>query len=792
VPYNPKDKELPKKLEKVYLPYEDFMKLWERANPGAVKKGTKPVVPYTISNATYLGRLEGQQAVFEAHFEIRTFRDEWTEVPIRLTGAIRRAMLGRGKATLSPRKNGYSLGFDKAGLYFLRVIFAVPAPNKSGSGKFSFAVPKTPTAELKFVLPSADVDAVLVPAPGGQKVIQVIGHAAPDGKLDFVDSVLVGKLGSIDSIAIHWSPRAGLSASGIAAHVEVKNQSVVTLREAYVETRSHLALNVTRKAINTLLLQVGKPLAVYGVEGEKVKGWAIDADDPARIRVSFLESVSDKTTLQIDAGAKTDGEQKPFGVPLISAADVARESGTVVLASQPNLKCEVLETTGMRRVSLTRGLGSADVAQGFAPLCAFAYSRGPVSLRARVEPAASEFTASVDSLFSIDADEIALQSRLTLTLKSGPIFGAEVDLPLSWKVKDIKGAPVKEWWLTSHPGIQRVNISFKSPIRTKAVLSLEATSPVTGPDDILFVNPKVRGTLEQPGTMVLAAFRDYTLRTLKAESLRPLDIRSVAAEHQVSEGFTPVMAYSYIAPEHQLSVARSEVTPMVTATSVTHVTVESGTMRCAITLRYNVRRAAIDTCEFSLPESVGNQIDVKSPLVRQVRSSVAGEGMDARRVWTLKLHAPKTGLIDHSFTLELPLPDKADIQIPRPDIIGVDRARAYVVLTNQSEYIVKEKVRKNIREVPLKELPFFPVGGQINRAATAYSARSGDWKLEFAKELTTMQELTEASVDWAEIKISISEEGKMLSKVTYHMQNRTEQYLELEMPDGSEIWSVFV
>ncbi len=781
VPYNPKDKELPKKLEKVYLPYEDFMELWERANPGAVKKGKKPVVPYTISNAVYKGRLEGLQAVFDARFEIRTFSDEWTKVQLRLTGAIRQAKLGEREATLSPGRRGYSLGLDKKGRHVLTVTFAVPAQNESGTGKFSFAVPRTPTTVLSFVLPSADLDVVLDPAHGGQRITQVNGQP-----------VLEGKLGSVNSVTLRWSPKAGRSANGIAAHVEVRNQSVVTLREAYVETRSHLALNVTRKAINTLLLQVGKPLTVYGVEGEKVKGWAIDADDPDRIRVSFLESVSDKTTLQIDAGAKTDGEQKPFGVPLISAVGVARESGTVVLASQPNLKCEVLETTGMRRINLTRGLGSADVAQGFAPLCAFAYSSGPVSLRAKVEPAASEFAASVDSLFSIDADEIALQSRLTLTLKSGPIFGAEVDLPLSWKVKNIKGAPVKEWWLTSHPGVQRVNISFKSPIRTKAILSLEATSPVTGTDDILFVNPRVRGTIEQPGTMVLAAFRDYTLRTLKAEGLRPLDIRNVAAEHQVSEGFTPVMAYSYIAPEHRLSVARSEVTPMVTATSVTHVTVESGTMRCAITLRYNVRRAAIDTCEFSLPESVGNQIDVKSPLVRQVRSSVAGEGMDARRVWTLKLHAPKTGLIDHSFTLELPLPDKADIQIPRPDIIGVDRARAYVVLTNQSEYIVKEKVRKNIREVPLKELPFFPVGGQVNRAATAYSARSDDWKLEFAKELTTMQELTEASVDWAEIKISISEEGKMLSKVTYHMQNRTEQYLELEMPDGSEIWSVFV
>ena len=782
VPYDPKKLERPKTIDRIYLPYEDFLDLWDRAYPDREPPEHGPPASYTVGNVAYTGRVEGDSAVFDMRLEIECLKDEWIRAPIALSGvALRESRINNKPAALSPDpRGGFALGLEKSGHYVLTATLAAPVKKSSGSGKFSFKIPAVPTSRLRFTLPSSDLEAEAIRCEGGQKVSQQNGQ-----------SVLAADLGAVGELAVNWWPKAAVSANGIKPHVEARNRLRLHLQEGYLEARSQIGFKIARKPVDEVVVKIGRPLTAYSVSGEKVRRWAAEADDPSRIRVVLAERVSGETSVSVLAGAPLEEAETAFALPLIAAGDVWRESGTVTVFRSPDLKAEIVPLRGLRRVQAATPAGG-DVPPGALLAAAFQYSRTPVSLQARVEPVLPKVSAVVDSLFAIDSDEATSSSHVKLEVKESALFETRIDLPSLWEVTDVSGEKLRDWRTAPEAGSQRVHVAFEEPVLGKTALRLFCRIPISDPANISLPSPLVTEAGKPRGSVVLAVRDGFALTTKSAQNLRPLDVRSVSADHKITEKFAPVMAYSFVGSGSVVTVSRSEVAPTVTVTTVTRVSIETGVLKITMVLRYEVRNAAVGAFSFSLPAYVGNQIEMASPEIRQMKSEVAGEGDAARRIWRLKLHAPRTGTVQLPLSLELALPEEGDIRIPRLDVLDVDRARRYVQVANQSEYVIAPKTVRGIQEVPPSEIPPPLAGAATGGAVAAYRARDDNWELIFFKEMTKLQQLIEASIDWAEIKSSLAEDGRMLSKVVYHMQNRTEQYLEIEMPEGAEIWSVFV
>ena len=63
-----------------------------------------------------------------------------------------------------------------------------------------------------------------------------------------------------------------------------------------------------------------------------------------------------------------------------------------------------------------------------------------------------------------------------------------------------------------------------------------------------------------------------------------------------------------------------------------------------------------------------------------------------------------------------------------------------------------------------------------------------------AMTITRHEELPVIStvIDMASVIVVVMEDGKLLTKVVYTMRNTWKQFLELELPPDSEIWTVYV
>lgn len=781
VPYNAEKPELPKTIDKVYLPYHDFLGLWQAAYPDREAPARKVAAPYTIGNATYRGHVDGKLAVFDASYQIEVLADEWTEVPLPLSGlALREATLDGQPAALSSGEKGYSLSFARAGRHVLNLSFTVPVSGASGSGGLSIGIPAVSATSLVFELPSHDQVGSVSPCRGGQ------GNVQKDGK-----TILEADLGLASQMSLSWSPRTALSANGLAAHVEATNQLSLIFQEAYLEASARMVFNVARKPAREVTVRVPKPLAVYSVSGDKLKGWQMDPADPELLRARFAEPIHGRAELEIRAGAPLGLSPEASALPLIAAANVSAESGSVTLFRSPNLKLEVTSVEGLRR-GKSSPTPAPETGEGVRASASYVYSRAPVGISAKVQMLRPVVTASVHSRFLIGADEVVVRSALELDVKGSDLFGFVMEAPKSWEIEEIEGDIVQEWWTSDAEGLQRVHVTFKEPVQGHRTLTLKGLLPVSDPSKISLTSPRVVGAEVQRGSLFLIAGSSFSLTTRSLRALRPRDVRVFSENDPAPAGFVPAMAYSYREPAHSLEVSRTEVTPHVNMTAVTRATIETGVLKARIALRYEIRNAAVDAFSFSLPGYVGNQIEMKSSNIRQVKSERMGEGGDDRRIWNLKLHTPQLGTVTHQFDVELGISEDGDLRIPSVRALGVDRARYYLVLENRSEYVVSPKTLRSLQEVPLAELPFRPAGGEATTAATVYKARGEDYALELAKEMTKMQQLVEASIDWAEIKSSVTRDSRILTKAVYHMQNRTEQYLEVGMPEDAEVWSVFV
>lgn len=785
VPYDPHGPAPSGPLDKVYLPRQDFIELWQAAYPEAEPRGetrkTAPV-PYAIGNASYVGRLEGDQGLFEASIDLETLADGWTEVPLRFSGiALREVQINGRPATMAATENGYSLGFPKPGRRTLALSFAVPVTRSSGQGQLSFRLPSVPASKLTFVAPAPGLELSASPCCGGQKLI------TRDGR-----SVLEADLGSVSQVTVSWSPGASSTARGLAAHLEAVNRQVVVVRQGYLEARSRMVLEVKGQPLAETALRVQRPLTVYSVSGNGLKDWAMDSADPEIVRISFAEPVLGEISLATDAGCALEAGEEEFAVPVITAVGASREAGDITLYSTPGQKLAVVSATGLRRGNAASCRAPGGVPSGAQVFATYAYSRTPYDLQVRIQPVEPQARSAVRSFYRIDATEISVQCEIEIEVIAGRLFETQLRLPGDWEVAGLSGANVAEWWLADPEDAQGVRVAFRGPVRGRTTLKLWANIRIDDPTRISVRAPAVVGAREERGSVGLAVRKGFALSTLSARNVRPQDFGEIWDGHDLPPGFAPSMAYSFRAADYELEVARARVQPHVIATAVTGATIETGLLRTTTALRYEVRDAVLDHLRFSLPGYVGNQIEMKSPGIRQVRSEVVEVDGEARRFWELKLDTPRTGIIEHQFDLELALAEDGGIRIPRIEMAGVRRARTYVVLANQSDYVVTDGEIVGLQEVPLTEVPFFPKGYARTSAATGYKARGADWSLAFSKEMTQLEAIVEAAIDWAEVKTQVREDGNLLSKAVYHLQNRTEQYLEVAMPGGAEIWSIFV
>ena len=89
LPYDPDAKSGIKAADKLLVPYEKYVELWNRAHPDKKIETKSAPAPYALAGAAYQTVLEeGEYLLLAGRIEIDVFGDGFVQVPLRLDGGV--------------------------------------------------------------------------------------------------------------------------------------------------------------------------------------------------------------------------------------------------------------------------------------------------------------------------------------------------------------------------------------------------------------------------------------------------------------------------------------------------------------------------------------------------------------------------------------------------------------------------------------------------------------------------------------------------------------------------------
>ena len=239
-----------------------------------------------------------------------------------------------------------------------------------------------------------------------------------------------------------------------------------------------------------------------------------------------------------------------------------------------------------------------------------------------------------------------------------------------------------------------------------------------------------------------------------------------------------------------LSLTQSK--PKLSANGLSMVTVTDVGVIYTLALQWQIDAAKTDVLTLTTPDWLAGKLDFQGTGFREATHTDAGGG---RTRWTIHLRTPVSGKYFATATATLPPASK---EVLAPALVfeqnqkPLETQRQYVLLINSSLSQLTSVDPLLVESVQREDVPVIVQQEFIDQATELVRVKSlltaPRWSLHnFAQE----QGLP-ASINVADLTTILSRDGTYRGVAVYTIKNRSRQFLALQMPEKTELLSVFV
>ena len=741
------------KPDQVYIPYERFLQLWEAAK--ANKRGfpsEEMPQPYVLSSARYDSKLDSGVLSVNGVIDLQTFNDGWVNVPL----AFREVKIGVLKldGQPAPLADG-AVAIEKAGHHRIEVEFEIPV----GSDKartFSWGIPQTAGTLFSITLPDRQMKAGLQPGCG------VVERINGDRK------VVTAALGSTDHVELSLDSSVGLSTITQAAVAKI--DATLSITPAVELVHAGFEFSFPESQQDHFTVSLDKALALVNLDVPNLKSWKLTVgNDNQVLEITLGESVSGSFKFSIDAERSLAERQRHF--PYISAA-ANRIEQTVALFSTPFLDVTPQPASALRQIPFSAGQD-----QGLRLVAAFSSTGDRELLAYEVQPAKLSNKADISYVYQVNHSKIELVAALKLRMKDATLFDVSLGLPGDFVVQAVESDRLKDWWREG--GTLHVRFKGEAPgAATQLVLHLVKQFK-TVPDALEIKPLTLPDTWDVEGNGIIAASSSVEVAMTLSDA-KEINPQTAATDFRILPPMERKRGFSFKGRDFHAAVKLETLPPRVNGTWVMSAQAHESWVSVSTYVNLTARQGSAGEASFRLPAS-SPEARVSGDNVRESTSAVEGN-------WRVYHVAFQNDLTDQTgFAVDFDLPGNGEASLPAFELTGVERADGFVIVDNASEY--EMQVQPAGLEVALsQQIPFL---AQVSRNARLFHALPG-WTLQIS--LTKLEKETgrSAFVEWAELTTAIRADGSEWYRASYHLQNRSLQFLPVKLPDGAELASVSV
>ena len=826
IPYDPDKLDQPLDGEKLLVPYDKYVELWNRANPD------KKIVPETplpadfaLAGAKYIATLGATDSLqVRGTIEIDVYSEKPVSVPLHLAGGVLvKATVDGAAARLQvvgpeqpvAQQQGANAEALPARLHLLHL-------SGKGRKKLELTIQLGMSRQggwrvVRGQLPTGPATALTLNVPAAGTEIRQQGLAdRPTFETKAENETIETALGPGGLVDLQW--RAKVTEGQVDQSLTARSTAVLDVREDSIRLLWQVNLEFGRAFRDAFTFAVPQGYLVEQVTGPNVRGWTAKAIGMEQtLDVTLLKPAQGNETINIQLarrGRVGQGELAEFTAPTVLVVDAALQQGEIAVRRSPRLELRTVDSTGLSRAdadgqtSAVQQLADASDAAvlNVRPYQTFKFVRPPFSLKLSAAELPSATTAEVRAAMWIAERDTTLDAAVVFRPQGQPLYEVALYLPAGFQL-DRLGPGDLEWAITTENDREKLTVHLLSGRTGDFTLTLFGRIVGVGDPPSPDREPKVRtmpapvievlNVQKQEGDLVVIPDKDTDVRM---EEIRNADsvllmqaFGWLAAEQQhLAKG-----ALRFRSPDYGARLVLTPRTPQVSVRTITNVKVTPRAIHETILLNFKIEEAGIRRVSFLLPESLAKaRLNVKLLKSKTVEPATSADGQPIAG-W-LRFRLELQDYVDGEFGVivmhdRLLTADKQPIPIPQ-----VETGR-----TDQRLVAIESAGRDEVTAVDLRGVEKLSPQQQAWRDLTAHfgtkiteayivseGAASPSLSLETRQRVRA--ETAAARIDLATTIMVVDAAGTYRALQEYRITNATEQFLDVQLPVGARLWTVTV
>jgi hypothetical protein len=832
IPYDANDPRGPEKAAKVLVPYEKYAELWKLAFPDQPLEGKQPPAQFALAGVSYKTTLNGDQDILvTGNIQIDCFVDAAVTIPMALSGGVlTQATVDGQPARLSvvqsqpapaaqPQAQQQApaqqvqapANKDETSLLVLQVsgkgrkqlaLSLRMRLDRSGGWRIARgSLPAAPSTEVNITVPLAQTevrlsevhDRELYETTQANEVLQTA--LRPDGRF-----------------VLQWRPKVAVGQ--VDERLTSQSLALFDIQEDGLRLTWQTSLEFPGNQRDTFSLTLPKDYLLEKVTGDNIRGWRVQTDgDAQRLDVNLLKAATDKETFTLHLARFTAIGQDaatPIETPAVLVTGATLQRGQLVIRRSPLLDVRTSALKGVTRDAIddktVESLASRAAVEsplGVRSFETYRFVAVPYQLQLSVASFAANITAEVRSLLKLGEREALYEAEVRLKVLDRPLHRLRIALPKGFRLDEVVFAGVFEWSQAEVDGVSQVTVYFPEGQIGPLSLVIRGSMPDRSDAASLAV-PKlaVLDVAQQEGYLVVQADPAYDV---VPEGLR--NCESVLLQRVFSwikEEQRPLCraVLNYRSPDYEGSIRLALRKPRVSVFSITNVRVTMREIQYSIYFEYTIRESGIREVSFVLPEAFRKARFTVPQLRQKTIEDVPGTGLVRVRL-ALQDEVLKQliVLVEHDEALS-----KEAQTAPIPEIDNAQVEARYVVLESEGRDEVVATHRNlsplNSQQSAWKRLAGI-LKGNITQAFVVIEEKKEDKKegkkedqkspeFRFETKERKQVETAGARIGLARTTLTMDGNGVYRAQQEYRVDNKTEQYLDVELPRGAQLWTVRV
>lgn len=812
VPYDPKTGTGIRDAAQLLVPYDQFVELWNQAHPDRQIEAIKPPKSYGLAGATYSATLQGDEYLLvEGVLEIEAYIDEIVSIPLGLEGGVLAGATLDGKtarlsiAAMSPEKPSQAaqapakgkqaptgtvllLHVSGKGRHRLELAVRMRLDRPGGWRVARGRLPAAPATALNLVIPQVQTE-LRIGQVADRRTFVTTGPG----------EILNTALNADGRFEVSWRPKVGEAT--IDRSLTVESSARFDVQEDGLRLDWTLQLSFRRGEREFFNLGLPADYVVLQVTGGNVRGWETrEAGGRREIEVSLLKPAKDRDEITIHLWRRGEVGGKSlstFELPVITVPDAALHQGSVAIRRSPLLNLRTIDVSAASRTDLAEAATSqpADISPlGVRPYQAYRFAATPFVIRLEATPINARVAARLQTILRVAERERTLESRVMLKIEDRRLYEVRMALPADLKVDRVTAPGVFEWAMTQQAGGPLLSIYLASGQRGDVSITLTGTLGKTGPvEEVPLPKLSVLDVAEQEGDIVVQGDPSYRIESQDLVNCETVLLTRVMGWLTDAQRPLAQIAIHYRGSEYAGLVRVTQRQPAVSCQTVTSVRVTGRAIEETMLLDFTVRDAGVRELSFILPAQM-KDARISVPQLRQKTIQPTSDQPDAPIRVRLELQDRLMGqirvLVENDRLLTA-----AMHSVPIPQVETGRTTRRYAVLESagRSEVIVESSSGLDVLTREQQEWRWLSsiLGGKVTQAYLAQTDAEQP-ALTFRTQDRAVVETAGASIGLAETLMVVDAEGTYRAAQVLRVNNATEQYLEIIMPDGAVLWTARV